>query len=258
MMRKIKHVYSRILLLLLLSCTAAQAQQADTINTLTAADKLQTDFLKSHKSTYAVYMTGADGKRMGAAHLWDREIKIVPGKGKEPQFDFSWQWYMKDTLLASATGSGIVSSMKPLSYRANYFKRGKTSYVFHANVVTVPVLDQHNHRDSTFSVTLNPPAFAFPMDLELYGLLPFKKPGQTFVMAFYEPGKNASAYYHVSVKAKENLVLPGGAVADCWVLKVDYGVQGSFAYFWISAQTREVLKVEEDFPGGKSYKVKLY
>lgn len=165
---------------------------------------------------------------------------------------------MKDTLLASATGTGILSSMKPLSYRANYFKRGKTSYVFHANVVTVPVSDQHTHRDSTFSVSLNPPAFAFPMDLELYGLLPFKKPGQTFVMAFYEPGKNASAYYHVSVKAKENLALPGGTPADCWVLKVDYGAPGSFAYFWISALTREVLKVEEDFPGGKSYKVKLY
>ena len=65
MMRKIKHACGRTLLLLLTGFTVAKAQQADTINTINAAYKLQTEFLKSHKSTYAVYMTGADGKRMG-------------------------------------------------------------------------------------------------------------------------------------------------------------------------------------------------
>jgi hypothetical protein len=232
------------------------AQPADTINTNNL--KLNTKFLKESKSTYAVYMTDTNNVRRGAAHLWDRRLSFSKDKNGDDFYNFEWSWYMKDTLISFVTATGNVRSMKPLTHNADYFKRGKKSFVFNNEIVTVPDEDKKNKKDSSFQVVLNAPAFEFPMDLELYALLPFKNIGQKFVMAFYEPGQLKSSYYDLVVAGIKDLQMPGGAMVKCWLLRVDYGMKGSSAVFWIGDRSREVLKVDEDFPGGKSYKVKLY
>lgn len=233
-----------------------QAQRADTINLNTM--KLNTSLFKARKATYIVYMYGKDGKRLGAGSIWDREVTIREQANGKKEFTFDWKWYMKDTVMAHVTSSGKLPSLELSTHQANYFKYGKSSYRFSGAKVSIPVEEQHSRKDSAFSVVMNPHAYAFPMDLELYGLLPFQRVGQRFVMAFYEPGKRTSAYYNLLVKSKEQMSLPGGASVECWVLYVDYNMPGSSALFWISTHTGEVLKVDEDFPGGKSYKVKLY
>jgi hypothetical protein len=245
-----------LLILFFASVHYISAQIVDTIN----ADnfKLNVAALKEKKTSYAVYMTDTNHNRIGTALIWERKMRFTKDAKNNALYDFEWKFYMKDTLIAITNATGFLNSMKPISHKSNYFKRGKTSYVFENNVVTVPDADKKTKKDSAFYVMLNAPAFEFPMDLELYGLLPFKKIGQKFAVAFYEPGKSNADYYNLIVTGKENLEMPGGSFINCWELKIDYKLKGSFAVFWISDTTREVLKVEEDFPGGKSYKVRLY
>jgi hypothetical protein len=104
---------------------------------------------------------------------------------------------------------------------------------------------------------MDSPAYEFPMDLEIFPLLPFRKTGQQFAIAFYEPGTAKSNYYKLTVTGKEDLALVGAQAASCWLLRIDYA-PGSYATFWISDKTREVLKMKEYFRGRYRYKVRLY
>lgn len=240
----------------LLAAVSFNAQGGDTINYKNG--RLNSSALKESRASYAVYFTDTDNVRKGAAHIWDRSITFTKDSRGEALYNFEWKWYMNDTLISIVNAAGFLNSMKPLTHKANYFKRGKKSYVFNDNVVTVPDADKRTKKDSLFKLVMDPPAFEFPMDLELYGLLPFKNNGQKFVVAFYEPGTSKSAYYHLSVKGQEDLIMPGGSTVKCWLLSVDYGMKGSSALFWISDKSREVLKMKETYPGGFAYKVKLY
>jgi hypothetical protein len=99
------------------------------------------------------------------------------------------------------------------------------------------------------------------MDIELLPLLPFKRVGQKFSMAFYEPGTMSAKYYGLEVVGKEKLALPGDLKVSCWVLNFDYGTDGEggeSARFWISEATREVLKMKGISKNGIRYKVKIY
>ncbi len=240
----------------MLTGIALNAQSIDTINYTNA--KLNVSALKESNTSYAVYFTDTNDSRKGAANIWERSLSFSKGNGGEDLYNFEWKWYMNDTLISEVKATGFLNSMKPLTHKANYFKRGKRSYQFKDGLVTVPDEDKRTRKDSLFKFKLDPPAFEFPMDLELYGLLPFKTKGQEFAVAFYEPGTNKAGYYRLSVKGQDDLLLPGGVKVRCWLLSIDYGVKGSSALFWISDKTREVLKMKEWYPGGFAYKVRLY
>ena len=229
--------------------------QIDTINT--GNNRLNTAAFKEGKSAYAVYFEDSTGKRITSADIWDRTIKLTTTADGQKHYQFGWQWYRKDTLIADVTATGLFPSFQPLTHEAVYTGRGTRSFVFAGNVVTVPQAKRATAKDSTFRVVTDQPAFEFPMDLELFALLPFKKTGQQFAMAFYEPGGAQSAYYPLTVTGNEELPLPGGRKASCWLLRIDYA-PGSYSTFWISDKTREVLKMKEYFRGRYRYKVKLY
>jgi hypothetical protein len=250
----------KIFLLVMLACMQqiSHAQVEDTINTNNL--KLNIKAFKESKATYAVYFVDSAGNRKGAAHLWDRSIRFSTDAQNRKIYNFEWKWYMHDSLLSVTNATGLLSSLKPLTHKAAYFKFkvGKKSIVFNNDVATVPDEDKKDGKDSSFRVVVDPPAFEFPMDLEIFPLLPFKNVNQKFAIAFYEPGSPKSDYYHLTVTGKEDLELPAGAKVNCWLLKIDYGQQGSYAIFWISDKTREVLKMKEEFRGRFRYKVKLY
>jgi hypothetical protein len=232
------------------------AQVEDTINTNNL--KLNIKAFQEGKSTYAVYMMDSAGNRMGAAQLWDRTIRFSTDAQNRKLYNFEWKWYMRDSLIGLTNATGLLPSLKPLTHKADYVKRGRSSFVFNNDVATVPNEDKKDGKDSSFRVVLDPPAFEFPMDLEIFPLLPFKSVNQKFAIAFYEPGTPQSDYYHLTIVGKEDVALPGGTKVNCWLLKIDYGQQGAYALFWISDKTREVLKMKEEFRGRFRYKVKLY
>lgn len=229
--------------------------QVDTINTKT--NKLITSALKEGTASYAVYFTDSLGNRISSADIWDRTIQFSTNGSGEKIYTFNWKWYNKDTLRANVTATGNAKTLEPISHMADYGKRGTFAYDFANNIVTVASAYRHNAKDSAFSVTLDPPGFEFPMDLEIFPLLPFKKTGQQFSIAFYEPGTPKADYYPLTVTGKEDLSLPGNTKVSCWVLRIDYR-PGSYATFWIADKTREVLKMQEYFRGRYRYKVRLY
>jgi hypothetical protein len=248
----------QLLLLTLVCCgffLTAQAQ-IDTINT--ASLKLNMAAFKEAKRSYAVFFEDSTGKRLTSADIWDRTIRFSKSATGQKIYEFDWTWFQKDSLLAHVTATGLLSSLAPLTHEATYTKRGNRNFVFTGNTVTIPIANRRTAKDSTFNVVMNPPAFEFPMDLEILPLLPFKKIGREFALAFYEPGAPTSTYYRLTVTGKEELPISGTAKINCWLLKIDYGQQGAFATFWISDQSREVIKMREYFRGRYRYKVKLF
>ena len=238
---------------LLLTTLLAQAQ-VDTINTTSL--KLNMAAWRDTKTSYAVFFEDSTGKRLSSADLWDRSVRRVT-TNEQTRYEFVWDWYHRDSLMAHVTATGLWPSLAPLTHNAVYPKRGKRSFVFNKNVVTIPDSARRTARDSSFRVTTRQAAFEFPMDLEIFPLLPFRKVGQQFAIAFYEPGSPSSAYYALRVTDRQKLALPGQATVDCWLLRIDYG-SGAYATFWISDKPREVVKMSEYFQGRYRYKVKLY
>jgi hypothetical protein len=249
---KMKFFGSVALFLLLYSNVHAQV---DTVNTTTHI--LKTSILKEGKSSYAVYFEDSLGNRITSADIWDRTIHFSTNADGMSIYNFEWNWYRKDTMIAHVVATGERTTLRPFTHKADYSRRVPLSFAFANNIVTVSPDARHTAADSAFRVQLDPPAFEFPMDLEIFPLLPFKKTGQQFAIAFYEPGTKKADYYKLTVTAKEALVLPGGPQVPCWVLRIDYA-PGSYASFWITDQSREVVKMQEFYKGKYRYKVKLY
>lgn len=246
--------YLSVLLVLLIS-SLAQAQ-VDTINTATL--KLNLAAFKDSKRSYAVFFEDSTGKRLTSADIWDRTIRLSQTPSGQKIYEFDWKWFQKDSLLGHVTATGQLPSLAPFAHKADYAKRGKLSTIFSGNNVTVSMPSRKTGKDTTFNVTLKQPAFEFPMDLEILPLLPIKKVGQQFAVAFYEPGTPAASYYRLTVTGKEDLPVGGSTKINCWLLKIDYGRPDAHATFWISDQSREVVKMREYFRGRYRYKVKLF
>ncbi|MBO0929390.1 DUF3108 domain-containing protein [Fibrella aquatilis] len=238
---------------LLLTILTAQAQ-VDTINT--ANLKLNMAAWRDTKASYAVFFEDSLGKRLSSADIWDRTLRRTTVAGR-PQYQFVWDWFHRDSLMAHVTATGQWPSLAPLTHDAVYTRRGKRNFVFNNTVVTIPDSAWRTAKDSSFRVITQQAAFEFPMDLEIFALLPFRKVGQQFAIAFYEPGSPTSAYYALRVTDRRKLPLPGQATLDCWLLRIDYRPD-SYATFWISDKPREVIKMSEYFRGRYRYKVKLY
>jgi hypothetical protein len=229
--------------------------QMDTINTSTA--KLNIKAFHAQQHTYAVYWEDSLGNPTSTPDLWKRSVQSSKDASGKSVYLFEWRWYQKDSLYAHIRAAGELATLKPIWHYANYFKRGKFTVSFNDNVVTIPDTAQTHPRQRDFKVILNPPAFEFSLDLELFALLPFKKTGQQFALAFYEPGSKESHYYKLTVMGKDSLTLAGSASIGCWLLRIDYA-SDSYATFWISDKPREVLKMKEYYKGKYRIKVKLY
>lgn len=240
------------ILFFILSITAFNATaQVDTINTITL--KVNKDTFHESKTTYAVFWKDSIGNHIGGAEIWERSIRKI----NTDAYQFDWKWHKKDTLYAHIVTTGELASMKPNMHYADYFKQGNFTFSFNNNTVSIPEFAQTKEQHKKFKVLLNPPAFVFSMDLEILPLLPFTKIGQTFALAFYEPGAAHSAYYKVTVINKEELALHGNKKINCWLLRIDYA-PNMFATFWISDKPREVIKMEEYYQGKYRYKKKLF
>lgn len=230
--------------------------QIDTINT--QSGKLNAAALREEKGSYAVFFTDSAGNRTSSADIWDRSLSFDTAPDGRKIYRFNWKAYRKDSLVIEVSATGLLPTMQPLTHTGNYptIKRS-LAVVWNNNIVTVPENKQQTAKDSSFRVVMQEPAFEFPMDLELFALLPFKKPGQKFVVAFYEPGSPASSYYPLTVTGKEDLPVAGGEKAACWLLRIDYK-PNAYATFWIADKTRQVLKMKEYFNGRYRYKVRLF
>lgn len=96
-------------------------------------------------------------------------------------------------------------------------------------------------------------------DLIIFPLLPYKD-GRTFIVNFYDPGFGRAKNATYTVTGSESLVGSDGSKIGCWIMehKSDLPSGGSATQrFWISKRTHEVLKEEDQTPGGYRYKMKI-
>ena len=228
--------------------------QIDTITPTTL--KLNMTAWRDTESAYAVFFKDSTGQWLSSADIWNRTLRRTTVAG-QTQYQFVWDWVHGDSLRAYVIATGWWPSLAPLTYTAVYPKRGARKYEFRNDLVTIPDSARRTAQDSAFRVTTQPIAFAFPMDLKIFALLPFHQVGQRFAIAFYEPGSPSSDYYTLRVIDRQKLVLPSEASVDCWMLRINYA-PNIFATFWISDTPREVVKMSEYFRGRYRFKVKLY
>ena len=95
-------------------------------------------------------------------------------------------------------------------------------------------------------------------DLAIFPLFPYEN-GRTFKVNFYDPGASKAQIVEYVVTGGEMLNGSGGEKIDCWVMehKFQSGNGDGRQRFWISKKTREVLKEEDQYPGGFRYKMKI-
>ncbi|MGC4021127.1 MAG: hypothetical protein QM734_03870 [Cyclobacteriaceae bacterium] len=229
--------------------------QTDTITTKNL--KLNLSKVGSLKHSYAVFFTDSLGNRLSTADIWDREGNVSKNNDGSSSYTFKWKWFRSDTLLMEAGATCKYPSMEPSDY---FFTRKKQKNVvkYSNNIANVAGKSRKTQRDTTYNVNVGLAAFAFPMDLELFAMLPFKKVGQQFIVPFYEPASPKADYYKCSVIGKDYLKLTDDTKVMCWIMKIDYGFKGAHAKFWITDSSREVIKMQEYFNGRYRYKVKLY
>jgi hypothetical protein len=96
-------------------------------------------------------------------------------------------------------------------------------------------------------------------DMLIYSLLPYKE-GRVFLINYYDPGFEKSTEVAYTVTGSDFLIGSSGEKVDCWVLN-NYNDNSApdkgYERFWISKKTHEVLKLENDFGGGRGFRYKL-
>lgn len=81
-----------------------------------------------------------------------------------------------------------------------------------------------------------------------------KKVGQKFDISFFDPNEKTPSYHRYEVVGKEDLLLNRDVKVKCWLLKINYSPD-SYATFWLTDKSKEVVKMQEYFKG--QYRVKV-
>ena len=227
---------------------------AQTLDTITTKNqKLDVRKIVPVKHSYAVFFTDSVGNRTSSADIWDREIRITKNAAGKDVYAFERKWWRKDSLFFQTQGQCAFPSLELIEYsKAPSLMVKNENGTLNVKAVT------RSKTDTAFTILFDGKAFTFPMDLEFFGLLPMQSVGQKFSVPFYEPGSPKYSYYTCTVVGKELLRLQENATIECWMLQIDYGRADSYATFWISTASGEVLKMQEFFSGRFRYKIKMF
>ncbi len=243
-----------LLLSLLAGIATNSSAQADTINA--ANNKLQLSRLREAKEVYLVYFTDSALNRKTTGDIWERNTRFT-SLNNQQVVEFTWNWYKNDSLMANIVNYCDRATLAPVYHKAVYKKRGTYAYDYQKDfmVPTDSVADNAAQKRGKIALTI--PVINWELDLETYPLLPIKKVGQQFDIAFFDPNEKAPSYHRYEVIGKEELQLNNDTKVKCWLLKIDYGKESN-AIFWLTEKSREVIKMKEYFRGNYRFKVKLY
>ncbi len=227
--------------------------QIDTINAKN--NKLLLQNLKTGTSDYLVYFTDSLGKRT-VGDIWQRTTAFTTFKN-QPVIEFGWKWLRNDTVYASIINICNSKTLAPIYRYGNYKGRGIFAYDYHDDFMVPSDTVQNNQALKKPKVALTIPIISWEQDLETYALLPIKKVGQKFDISFFDPNEKVPTYHRYEVIGKEELQVNQDTKVKCWLLKIDYR-PGSYATFWLTEKSKEVIKMKEYFNGRYRVKVKQF
>ena len=222
------------------------------VDTIDISRDLLVKQLPEGTNRYAVFV-GRDDGTMRYVGLWNRAVRNSRLNGKDC-IVIDQEWWTGDS--AGYRKVYSIVAQKDFSPLYHYTRDGKgkvEAYNFAPERVAGADTVVGNSK-AGFSVPLTTPTLNWELDLEVFQILPYSS-GKTFVLNFYHPGGPPPGFHSYTVSGEETLALAGGGTAPCWILSVDYGRGG--ASFWVSKNTREILKSKDTFPGGYRYKIKL-
>lgn len=165
---------------------------------------------------------------------------------------------MKDSLFATISNICDGKTMAPIYHHATYKKRGTMATAF-KDGFSVPVDSiKDNIGLKIGKIELKLPVLSWELGLETYPLLPIKKVGQKFDIAFFDPNQRKSASYHrYEIIGKEELIISSDVKVKCWILKTVHS-KDNYAIFWLSEKSKEVIKMEQHFKDSCRFKVLQY
>ncbi|WP_406825766.1 hypothetical protein [Pedobacter sp. KACC 23697] len=240
--------------IILFSFTGASMAQVDTINARN--HKLLINNLKEGKNTYLVYMTDSLETKRTIGDIWER-TSTFKKRDQTEVVEFRWNWLHNDSLIAQITNICERKTMSPIYHCANYKRRGIFAYDFKNGLMQPSDTVKNNDAIKKGPVKLDIPVISWEQDLETYALLPIKKVGQQFDISFFDTNEKSATYHRYEVVGKDELKLNADLTAKCWLLKINYS-QDSYAIFWLTEKSKEVIKMKEYYKGNYRIKVKQY
>ncbi|GMQ31532.1 hypothetical protein [Algoriphagus confluentis] len=235
--------------------------------------EVNTAVLKQGVHRYLVYFKMGEQATRTQSQFWTREISPVVYRGRA-SIQITQEWEDKDSVLHVVKSIADAETFQPF-YHYTWWKV-QASRNSPEKIVTETEVDflensvQVNGKylsDTVSDQRLNAVWKAFKssqgeyflnwhLDLETFPILPYRS-GVTFGIPYYDPG-TGSVLKHVFYKVSGSDTLTGydGQLIDCWVLV--HESPGNKETFYISKQTREVLKLVQEF--GKNmfrYKIKF-
>ncbi|HEX8563068.1 MAG TPA: hypothetical protein VF676_08835 [Flavobacterium sp.] len=164
----------------------------------------------------------------------------------------------KDSLFAVVRNLCDRKTLAPIFHSGNYPMRKITvAHDFKPDVMVASDSVANNFATKRPRVQLPVPVLSWEQDLETYPLLPIKKVGQNFEIAFFDPNEKAPTYHKYEVVGREFLVLNNDTKIKCWLLKISYSDK-NYALFWLTEKSKEVVKMKEHFNGKYRFKVRLF
>jgi len=249
----------KITLLIFSLCSVAlQLGAQDTIRITSKI--LDPKVLREGTHRYLVYFKMAKDSVRTQTQFWTRLIKRVDYHGT-PAIEITQEWEDKDSVMHIVQSISDATTMRPI-YHKTWWKvpvaRGADVKVVNITIVDFSsktvnyngkllsdadttkqakkIWDGYKSAEGKFFLNWH-------SDLEIFPILPYRK-GVTFLIPFYDPG-TSSGYQEVVYKVTGSDVLMGynDQKIDCWLLV--HEEKGNKEIYWISKQTKEVLKLEQ-------------
>lgn len=244
-------------LLLLLSLTNTGAQANDTV--YVKPSTLKPEVLVPGTHQWLIYFRNAPDSIRYFFQLWTRTITPIIYEGKKA-IEVSQVWESKDTLLHTTRSISDAKDFRTLFHDSWWQQRGSSRYDFvkgtmEVNGVAVFKGDTSAVLGKTraaFDSALQQYSLNWHLDLEVFPQLPLKK-GITYMIPYYDPGFQQPKWVPYTVVGNAPLVGPNRQSTDCWLL--EHQTPTNKEIFWISKNTKQVLKLEQK--AGKLYRYKI-
>ncbi len=247
------------LVVCLAGTTALFAQKSDTV--IINASHVNTKVLKPGTHRYLVYFKMGKESSRSRYQMWSRTVDFVNYEGRDA-ISITQEWEDNDTVVHKVYSVCDRKSFAPLFHESWWKQRGASKFDFinqkgflqDALLTNADTARTKKNMYDAFQKALQQYVLNWHLDLEVFPVLPYKK-GTTFLINFYDPGSLAPSLQAYTVEGSGVLQGYDNQKIDCWLLT--HTSPNNKETFWVSKQTREVLKLEQEFNGRFRYKIKL-
>lgn len=253
--------FSLLILALLLPFGSVIAQKSDTI--YIKPENINTRVLIQGTHRWLVYFKmGVDSPRK-MFNIWSRNIERKQYNGKDA-IAVKQEWEDNDSIMHTTLSIADAKDFHTLYHESWWKQRGSTKFNFlsgEASINDKPLTASDTAMRAktirqAFDSALNQYTLNWHLDLEVFPLLPYKA-NRTFMINFYDPGSSKPKWVAYTVTGSGKLPGLDGKEADCWLLEHSDPSFNNKEVFWVSKQTKEVLKLEQQFGKRFRYKIKL-